>query len=538
MWLFTPAWKSKNDEKAIKAVERIADQETLALVARTALSDPVRATAVKKLESLDVLADIESRVYSPALRSEAQKRMREILSGWRDESDLASVAKTHHNPEVCTIAASVIKSQNILHTLAISADTPHAVRVDALNRLQDQALLTDIARNNIDPDIRLAATKNLADEKLRQSIYVDVIKGCDSHISRRCIIENLNEYADQQALAEIAIHSPEISFWNGRETGETTSTAQDTRPSLKIVADLLTESQWLQYVAQHADNNEVRVAATMKLIAGITDQAQLVRIALQNQYWEVRYQATVKLTDQKTLAAVATKDRDRSVRQAAVERITDQTVLAEIASTDQETSVADAALKNLTEQSAILAVVRNAREGISRAALEKMTDETALGDIAKTGQWGSLRNDAIARVTDPAVLTDIAEHDHDKWVREAANRRLKAPELRQAVQKMREKQLIRDFQQDANAHCLSCQKKMSEADKEKPLIHNGELIAVCVDCQALYRFYESNGHIVLNENSRRDGRSRCLLCGATCWYDEDGGLEGTRFGLSPCNPGM
>ena len=49
MELFTPAWKSENEEKALAAVKKITDQKKLAQVAKKAKNWKVRKVAVEKL---------------------------------------------------------------------------------------------------------------------------------------------------------------------------------------------------------------------------------------------------------------------------------------------------------------------------------------------------------------------------------------------------------------------------------------------------------------------------------------------------------
>jgi len=90
---------------------------------------------------------------------------------------------------------------------------------------------------------------------------------------------------------------------------------------------------------------------------------------------------------------------DSSARVAAVERLTDQARLAEIAKTDKDSDV-------------------------SRAAAEKLTDQALLNKIAKSDESVLVRMAAVGRITDQAVLAEIAETDSDQFVRSAAKKRL------------------------------------------------------------------------------------------------------------------
>ena len=77
MWPFTPAWNSKKHLKAAKVVAMLTNQKMLALIARTAFSEWARLEAVKKLESLDVLAEIAAQSVSASVRLEAYGESRE-----------------------------------------------------------------------------------------------------------------------------------------------------------------------------------------------------------------------------------------------------------------------------------------------------------------------------------------------------------------------------------------------------------------------------------------------------------------------------
>jgi hypothetical protein len=52
MSTFRPAWDSKNEERAVKAVEKIKDETTLARAAKEAYCWEARKAAVEKLADL------------------------------------------------------------------------------------------------------------------------------------------------------------------------------------------------------------------------------------------------------------------------------------------------------------------------------------------------------------------------------------------------------------------------------------------------------------------------------------------------------
>lgn len=121
------------------------------------------------------------------------------------------------------------------------------------------------------------------------------------------------------------------------------------------------------------------------------------------------------------------KHSDSNVRMAAVETLTDQVVLAEIARTDENRKVCEAAFGKLTDQSILAGIARIGWEEdyVRVAAIQKLADQALLAEIAKTDEKWVVREAAVRKMTDQSILAGIArkflEEDH---VRVAAVERL------------------------------------------------------------------------------------------------------------------
>ena len=74
MDIFKPAWASKNEQKALKAVENISDQNKLGKVAKNAWHTTVSSAAVRKLTDQSVLVDIATTA-NKVIRSEAVRKL-------------------------------------------------------------------------------------------------------------------------------------------------------------------------------------------------------------------------------------------------------------------------------------------------------------------------------------------------------------------------------------------------------------------------------------------------------------------------------
>ena len=60
------------------------------------------------------------------------------------------------------------------------------------------------------------------------------------------------------------------------------------------------------------------------------------------------------------------------------------------------------------------------------AAVGKLTEEAVLADIAKSNSDPDVRGAAVRKVTNEVLLADRAENDSDSHVRKAAAERLRA----------------------------------------------------------------------------------------------------------------
>jgi hypothetical protein len=119
------------------------------------------------------------------------------------------------------------------------------------------------------------------------------------------------------------------------------------------------------------------------------------------------------------------KHSDAFVRKAAVESLTDQGLLADMAKTDSSNLVRRAAVDKLTDQLVLAGIVKTDRStDVRQAAIKKVTDERVLADIAKTDSIVDLRRAAVEKLTDQGLLADIAKTESIDQVRQAAIKKL------------------------------------------------------------------------------------------------------------------
>lgn len=121
----------------------------------------------------------------------------------------------------------------------------------------------------------------------------------------------------------------------------------------------------------------------------------------------IRLEAVRELDDHSELAVLAESDPDAKVRRAAVARIDDPEVLGRCAA-DADQSVKDAAAERLTE----LAMDASDADRAARA-VARLTDARRLAQIAKSAQTDAtdaVRTAALANLSDDRALGAIARH--------------------------------------------------------------------------------------------------------------------------------
>jgi hypothetical protein len=138
---------------------------------------------------------------------------------------------------------------------------------------------------------------------------------------------------------------------------------------------------------------------------------------------------------QEALANVVLYDEDSDVCRAALEKLTDQAALTQVAMeqigtqpwelTRKKLAFSIDAVGKLTDQAALAKVAMGGMEQeVRAAAYDRLTDQSALAKVAMEDEDSNVRKDAVEKLTDQGVLAKMAADDQDSDVREAAQGRL------------------------------------------------------------------------------------------------------------------
>lgn len=316
----------------------------------------------------------------------------------------------------------------------------------AVKALTNQEHIAEAAIKSLDHRIRYIATKKLIDSKL----LVNIARNDKDHGVRVAAIKNEN-LTDQEVLADIAINA----HWHNREQNESAlNKITDTKwlayviakgsikfneYKLKEAGERLTNQSELIDIAKYDKDDSVRRVAARYLI----DQDALEYIAKNDNDSSVRILAIRKLKNQDILNNIAKNDRETDVRCAAVASVTDQSVLEDVVKNDEDANIRYIAFSKITNESVLnnqdilFYIARNISwkwfsdyglffEGdeVAIRFMEKLTNQYQLVDIAKNSSFPEVRKSAISRLIEQSDFADIAKNDSDKGVRIAAIKRL------------------------------------------------------------------------------------------------------------------
>ena len=136
----------------------------------------------------------------------------------------------------------------------------------------------------------------------------------------------------------------------------------------------------------------------------------------------VRLQAISELESPSDLAALAEHDADAKVRRAAIEKVADPGVLGRVATADPDSGVRDAAADRL------LALALAASSEDAAAAAGVLSDVRRVSAIAKSDAADAVREVALAKLTDERALGGVARHAKVETTALAASARLSSHE--------------------------------------------------------------------------------------------------------------
>ncbi|MDR0534865.1 MAG: hypothetical protein LBG65_00665 [Puniceicoccales bacterium] len=351
-------------------MEKIADPQLLASLAREARSGNVRVTAAITLGDQALLADIARNGADASIRKRAVENL-------ADQPVLAGIALNDRDESVRLEAARRVSDQALLASLAQDEKADESVRIEAVSRLDDQRVLAAIAK---------AGGKDAEERSVLEPLR----------------LKALERLTDQRALADIAKNvAGEITF----------ESRKDDMRILQAALERISDQATLADIAMSAHPSFAFSAVLEK----ITDQEALVRLLKNNQ---ANDEIVKKLTDQKLLAGIAGGDDFEDVRMEAANRLTDPQALSGLARRGKDEGIALAAVKKIADPQMLAEIAGdgNASTNARLWALWRVADRALLAKIAKDATDERVRNAASEKLagatpgTTPQTITDLIKN--------------------------------------------------------------------------------------------------------------------------------
>ncbi|WP_290744634.1 DUF349 domain-containing protein [Fibrobacter sp. UBA4309] len=177
---FRPKWQNSNPEKRLEAIEELEAQDTLERIALSDESGDVRTAAVKKLTQIPVLLQISKNDSEAGIRRLAENRYFEeiakTLKNFREPANddvityIDTIKDTRYAEELIkSMPSSELRQELVKRTskanvlaLAATRDAKEDIAKEAVNRIDSESLLADIAKNS-----KHTSARKIAAEKIR-----------------------------------------------------------------------------------------------------------------------------------------------------------------------------------------------------------------------------------------------------------------------------------------------------------------------------------------------------------------------------------
>lgn len=301
--------------------------------------------------------------------------------GWMASDEKKAVAAVHRIPQ---------------HKQATLVEAAHkgrpAVRIAAIQRIEDPAELEKLSRASHFPEVKMAAADRLGHDKtLQQRRYADIILQGQGggFIGREK--KTLAKITDQTLLMQVALE--DIARFSG------------------TAASLITDQELLIEVARRTTSPSIRFDTAIRLDNAEARQAHLKAIARNTDISQsLRLSAAYRLEDEAETLDVITDVLFRARTQYEC----GNQALGKLAAAAPERLVPLAST--------------HPTEHVSWKVLERIDDPRAIEEVARKATHWSVRLRAVVRLESPALLADLALEEPHHYVLQRILEKLDEPE--------------------------------------------------------------------------------------------------------------
>ena len=390
------------------------------------------------------MADIAKNDSSEDVRIAAVKRI-------TDEDVLADIARNDSSDEVQIFAVKNITDDDVLVDIARNAKF-WWVGYQAVHRINDKDILADFARNDPDEEIRRDAVKRISDE----DVLLEIFSNDSDREVRRNALDNIN---DADTLKRLVLDNYGYFSVNSyssfkRNYDNLIYESIGTGVYDDILDKLSDESVFIDLVHEKLFS-DFRILLVRRLVSSDV----LRDLALNDSDYRVRMEAVKNpnLCDKNAFVRILRLDINDGVRFEALRRIDDEDIPEDLVNDlnplirlyayerlgndfkedENDVSFEDidlTSIKTIEDENVLCTIVKNSPLAAMRKyAFDKISDEHILADLACFN--GEFMNRALNRITDNALLLDIALYSTDLPMKRNAVKKIDDEEfLLKAVQ--------------------------------------------------------------------------------------------------------
>lgn len=335
-----------------RLLDGMSDLPSLIAIAKRPDSVAKSREALWDISDNENLADIALHAEIPQIRADAAARIDGL-----PEARFASLARHAGDPHVGRIFLQNVAAEDLLSGIVTDASAHLDVRASALGKIGNETMLASIAKS---PDMPMLLVQSAIDRIQTDSLVVDVAGKAKMPEARAAATRRISK---QGILLAVVL--------------------KDSSPTNRLAAlARISHPDALAMAVRKSGDPEVRLAATKR----ITDKSVLEEIEKGDKDGFVRLEAAQKLNDAEIFGTAARNDANADVRKAALSSITDENVLVEAATQDDSAEVRRAAVERISDQSVLVDIAaKDSDAGVRKAASARLTPESkAILDMVQT----------------------------------------------------------------------------------------------------------------------------------------------------------
>ncbi len=413
------------EEFRLAAVDGIADQKALfGLTRHQNTSEQVKLKAVGKISSEKVLVLIaldDSSLFDTRLKEAA---VEEIDA----QAHLFNIAQNGNPSRIRTAAVRRLSDEKYLFMLA-SLKGNKDIALTAVKKIVKEPDLIKLVNGNVDLAIRREALGSIAnqqflfDRALRPAGKgeVEINIAAVNNIENERMLIDIIRVTRIPAVGKAALEriTDQNSFFDIISSTSTSSRNDQIR---LLVVDYLGDKDRLFHLLK---NEQLKKDLAHALVAGITEQKMLLDLVQTAVDSDVRQSAVEGIEDEMKLVSLLKRGPRNGAESFILERVTSQSALAEIINADLGNEIRLKAVEKLRADELVDSIAVNHPNPVIRKKLaRKIITQKVLVTLARKDSCFSVRSAAAEKIFDQEVLAEIAATDPWSVVRKAAVERV------------------------------------------------------------------------------------------------------------------